>query len=60
MLQAHVRLWHKADTLNALTNVRFLRESGHELKGSFISANDPKRTSGCSIARRRARRSLFR
>jgi len=25
----NVRLWHKADMLNALTNVRFWGESGH-------------------------------
>ena len=26
---ANVRLWHKADMLNALTNVRFGGQSGH-------------------------------
>ena len=26
----HVRLWHKADMLNALTNVRFWWQSGHD------------------------------
>ena len=26
---AHVRLWHKADMLNALTNVRFGGQSGY-------------------------------
>ena len=26
---ANVRLWHKADMLNALTNVRFWGQSGH-------------------------------
>ena len=31
----NVRFWHKADILNALTNVRFWVESGH---GSLISA----------------------
>jgi hypothetical protein len=25
----HVRLWHKADILNALTNVRFWEQTGH-------------------------------
>jgi hypothetical protein len=25
----HVGLWHTADMLNALTNVRFWRQSGH-------------------------------
>ena len=30
-----VHTWHKADILNALTNVRFWVESGH---GSLISA----------------------
>ena len=29
VLQAHVRLWHKADTLTALQDVCCLRESGH-------------------------------
>jgi hypothetical protein len=27
--KADVRLWHKADMLNALTNVRFWEQSGH-------------------------------
>ena len=27
--RADVRLWHKADMLNALTNVRFWGQSGH-------------------------------
>jgi hypothetical protein len=26
---AYVRSWHKADMLNALTNVRFWGQSGH-------------------------------
>jgi hypothetical protein len=26
---ADVRLWHKADMLNALTNVRFWEQTGH-------------------------------
>ncbi|MGB8708631.1 MAG: hypothetical protein WCD39_02530, partial [Methyloceanibacter sp.] len=26
---AKVRLWHKADVLNSLTNVRFWEQSGH-------------------------------
>jgi hypothetical protein len=42
---ADVRLWHKADMLNALTNVRFWGQSGHtptaatkRLPGVFAAA----------------------
>jgi hypothetical protein len=30
VLQAHVCYWHKADMLNALTNVRFWGQSGSD------------------------------
>ena len=43
-----VCLWHKADMLKALTNVRFWAQSGHRLYPSPMSANDPKRT--CQLA----------
>ena len=39
--ETDVRFWHKADTLNALTNVRFWGQSGHDSNGSFMSAIDP-------------------
>ena len=33
MTSDDVRFWHKADLLNALTNVRFWGQSGHDLNG---------------------------
>jgi hypothetical protein len=35
--------WHKADMLNALTNVRFWGQSGHDANGPVMSAT-PSRT----------------
>ena len=32
----NVTFWHRADMLNALTNVRFWEQSGHDATGHYV------------------------
>jgi hypothetical protein len=41
---ANVRFWHKANMLNALTNVRFWGAKRTWREWADMSANDPKQT----------------
>ena len=50
-LKADVRLWHKADMLNALTNVRFLGQSGHDANGPLCRLMTHNGPSSAAITR---------